>query len=133
MTLVLLLWSIQIIEVNVHSKLYQTIEMTGVTPQTNGTPKDGHLSNKSVVWVATEKAELQHRDVPEMGPKDVLVEVIVTGICGSDAHVWSSNPAKPPPVMGHESAGTIIRIGSQVTDRAVGQKVAIEPSFPCME
>ncbi|PVH74794.1 xylitol dehydrogenase [Cadophora sp. DSE1049] len=89
--------------------------------------------NRSVVWVAPEKLEVQHRDVPELKDDDVLVEVIATGICGSDAHVWASNPAKPPPVLGHESAGRILKVGSKVTDRQVGQRVAVEPGFPCMK
>lgn len=107
--------------------------MAETNGQTNSQSHNGTLSNLSVVWVEREMAELQHRDVPEIGPQDVLVKVISTGICGSDAHVWASNPAKQPHVMGHESAGNIIGVGNQVTNRHVGQRVAIEPSFPCME
>ena len=77
--------------------------------------------------------EVQHRDVPEVGDEDVLVEVISTEICGSDGHVWASNLEKPPPVLGHESAGKISKIGSKVRDRSVGQRVAIEPGFACMK
>ena len=102
-------------------------------PITNGLLANGQLTNRSVVWVAPEKVEIQHRDVPEIGAEDVLVEVISTGICGSDAHVWASNPEKQPPVLGHESAGKISRIGSKVKDRGVGQRVAIEPGFACMK
>lgn len=103
-------------------------------------PANGHspdrifTSNRSVVWVAPECVEIQHREVPELGDGDVLVEVISTGICGSDAHIWESNyPAKPPPVLGHESAGKISKIGAKVTYRIVGQRVAIEPGFACMK
>ena len=70
--------------------------------------------------------------MPEVGDNDVLVQVISTGICGSDAHVWASNPATPPPVLGHESAGVISRIGGKVKDRSVGMRVAVEPGFACM-
>ena len=94
---------------------------------------DGILTNRSVVWIAPKKVELQDRTIPEIGPKDVLVKVIVTGICGSDAHVWCSNPPKQPPVMGHESAGVIVRLGVEVSDRSINQRVAIEPSCPCLE
>ncbi|KIM94767.1 hypothetical protein OIDMADRAFT_45674 [Oidiodendron maius Zn] len=94
---------------------------------------DGILTNRSVVWIAPKKVELQDRTIPEIGPKDVMVKVIVTGICGSDAHVWCSNPSKQPPVMGHESAGVIVRLGVEVSDRYINQRVAIEPSCPCLE
>jgi D-xylulose reductase len=107
-------------------------EMNGTTGA-KGTSPRVITSNRSVVWVGQQKAEVQHRDVPDVGPDDVLVEVISTGICGSDAHVWSSNPEKQPPVMGHESAGIIIRVGEKVTSRSVGQRVAIEPGFACMK
>ena len=99
-------------------------------PMTNG---HSAKINRSVVWVAPEKVEVQHRDVREVGDYDVLVEIISTGICGSDAHVWASNPTKPPPVLGHESAGKISKLGAKVTDRVVGQRVAIEPGFACMK
>lgn len=90
-------------------------------------------SNRSVVWVAPKTLEIQHREVGDISEEEVLVEVISTGICGSDAHVWASSPAKQPPVLGHESAGRIIKVGAKVLDRAVGQRVAIEPGFACMK
>lgn len=90
-------------------------------------------NNRSVVWTAKEQVDFQHRNVPEVGDGDVLIEVVSTGICGSDVHVWSSNHENQPPVMGHESAGRIIQLGSKVTDRFIGQRVAIEPGFPCMK
>lgn len=99
----------------------------------NGSLAHSITSNRSVVWTAPSNVEIQHRDVKELGEEDVLIEVISTGICGSDAHVWESSPAKAPPVLGHESAGKISKIGSKVTSRIVGQRIAIEPGFACMK
>jgi D-xylulose reductase len=99
----------------------------------NSRTAHGITSNRSVVWTAPSNVEIQHRDVKELGEEDVLVEVISTGICGSDAHVWESNPEKAPPVLGHESAGKISKVGSKVTSRIIGQRVAIEPGFACMK
>jgi D-xylulose reductase len=90
-------------------------------------------SNRSVVWAAPSLIEIQDHPIPTYGDEEVLIQVISTGICGSDAHVWSSNPATKPPVMGHESAGKILAIGSKVSSRTVGQRVAIEPGFACMK
>ena len=100
---------------------------------TNGNSAHGITSNRSVVWTAPSNVEIQHREVKELGDEDVLVEVISTGICGSDAHVWESNPVKAPPVLGHESAGKISKVGSKVTSRYIGQRVAIEPGCACMK
>lgn len=61
---------------------------------------------------------------------DVLVEVISTGICGSDAHSWEVGLPNPT-VLGHESTGVIVKLGSGVTDRVIGQRVAIEPRYSC--
>lgn len=94
---------------------------------------NGDCRNLSVVWTAPKKVDLQHRPVPEVGDDEVLVQIVSTGICGSDAHVWESNPVNTPPVLGHESAGKICKIGAMVKDRFVGQRVAIEPGFACMK
>ena len=107
------------------------LSMTETT--VNGQWGHGITSNRSVVWTAPSNVEIQHRDVPEVGEDEMLVEVISTCICGSDAHVWESNPEKAPPVLGHESAGKISKLGSKVTSRVVGQRVAIEPGFACMK
>lgn len=99
---------------------------------TNGFAVEELAKNRSVVWVSPANVTPEYREVPQLGDHDVLIEVIVTGICGSDAHVWESNPAKKPPVLGHESAGVIRKVGSKVIDRFVGQRVAIEPGVPCL-
>lgn len=85
----------------------------------------GLSDNHSVVWIADEHIEVQHHPVPKIFDGDVLIEVISTGICGSDVHMWPSNHENQPPVRGHESAGNIIRLGSKVTDRFSGQRITL--------
>ncbi|TVY86401.1 putative D-xylulose reductase A, partial [Lachnellula willkommii] len=69
-------------------------------------------------------------------PHDVLIAVNYTGICGSDVHYWVEGGigefilAKPM-VLGHESSGTIISVGESVKSLKVGDRVAMEPGFPC--
>jgi len=67
---------------------------------------------------------------------DVLVAINYTGICGSDVHYWEhgrigSFILKEPMVLGHESAGTIVEVGSAVKTLLVGDRVALEPGTPC--
>jgi len=74
--------------------------------------------------------------IPQTGDDDVLVKVEVTGICGSDLHTYSHggvghNFIKEPQVLGHESAGTIIKVGANVTNLKIGDRVAIEPTRFC--
>jgi D-xylulose reductase len=59
-----------------------------------------------------------------------------TGICGSDVHYWQHGSighyiVKEPMVLGHESSGTIIAVGSAVSTVQVGDSVALEPGYPC--
>ncbi|MBB4931588.1 alcohol dehydrogenase/L-iditol 2-dehydrogenase [Lipingzhangella halophila] len=72
---------------------------------------------------------------PVAGPHDVIVAVRGVGLCGSDLSVYDGNRAVPssPWVMGHEGGGEIVAVGSRVTDRRVGQRVAIEPNYCCFE
>lgn len=90
-------------------------------------------SNRSVVWVGARKLDIQQRPVTAPGPGEVLVEIVSTGICGSDCHNWESDSVSRQLVLGHESAGVIIRLGEGVKDRSVGQRVAVEPGFACNE
>lgn len=75
-------------------------------------------------------------EVPRPGPAQVLVEVAAVGICGSDVHYFDHGRiadfvVREPLVLGHEASGTIRVIGSGVTDRTVGQRVALEPQQTC--
>jgi L-iditol 2-dehydrogenase len=74
--------------------------------------------------------------VPEPGPHQVLVEVAAVGICGSDVHYYEHGRiadfvVEAPLVLGHEASGTIRALGAEVTDRTVGQRVAMEPQETC--
>lgn len=90
-------------------------------------------SNKAVVWAGARKLEIQERPVLPPGDNEVLVEIISTGICGSDCHNWESDKVSRQLVLGHESSGVVLQVGKNVKDRFVGQRVAVEPGFACME
>lgn len=78
---------------------------------------------------------------PEPKPSEVLIEVEAASICGTDIHYfhWDQNAVdfaekfnvKFPFIIGHEFSGIIVKIGSSVTTRSVGQRVAIETHIPC--
>jgi threonine dehydrogenase-like Zn-dependent dehydrogenase len=71
--------------------------------------------------------------VPVLGPTDVLVAVKACGICGSDVHGMdgSTGRRRPPIIMGHEAAGVISSIGSDVTGWAVGDRVTFDSTIYC--
>lgn len=69
--------------------------------------------------------------VPEIGPDDVLIRVNKTGICGTDIHIWNwdewaAGTVPTPMITGHEFAGEIVEIGSNVQDLTIGQRCSGE-------
>ncbi len=79
----------------------------------------------------------EERPVPKLNSAhDVLVAINYTGICGSDVHYWVHGAighfvVKDPMVLGHESAGTVVEVGEGVTTLKKGDRVALEPGYPC--
>jgi len=74
---------------------------------------------------------MQHEPVPEIGSDDVLIKINKTGICGTDIHIWnwdewSQKTVPVPLITGHEFAGKIVEMGSNVEDLSIGQRVTGE-------
>jgi len=75
-------------------------------------------------------------DQPRLGSHEVLVKVRVTSVCGTDYHIykwdeWARAHIRPPRIIGHEFAGEIVQIASDVTTHKVGDMVAAESHIAC--
>jgi threonine 3-dehydrogenase len=73
---------------------------------------------------------------PEIGINDVLIEVLRTGICGTDVHIynwdaWAQKTIPVPLVVGHEFVGRIVDMGSNVKDFRTGDIVSGEGHVVC--
>jgi (R,R)-butanediol dehydrogenase / meso-butanediol dehydrogenase / diacetyl reductase len=68
---------------------------------------------------------------PEPGPRDVVVRVAACGICGSDLSYIKmgglAGPGKEPMCLGHEMAGVVDWVGSDVTSARTGDRVVVQP------
>ncbi|XP_018562527.1 sorbitol dehydrogenase isoform X1 [Anoplophora glabripennis] len=92
--------------------------------------------NLSAVLYGIDDMRLEQRPVPVPKDNQVLLQMEVVGICGSDVHYLVNGGIGPfvlkkPMVIGHEASGTVVQVGSKVTNLKPGDQVAIEPQVPC--
>ena len=73
---------------------------------------------------------LEEMPRPKIGPGEILVKVIASGICGSDVMEWY-RIRKAPLVLGHEIAGEIAEIGEGVGRYKIGDRVFVSHHIPC--
>ncbi|EGV65451.1 sorbitol dehydrogenase [Yamadazyma tenuis] len=96
------------------------------------------MSNPAFVLKSVKNVVFEERPILPVMPKEVRVKVEQTGICGSDVHYWQKGrigkfimKEEDTMVLGHESSGIVVETGSEVSTLKVGDRVAIEPGFPC--
>ncbi len=90
---------------------------------------------KAVVVHEPGNVRVEDVPMPEVGPKDALVQVAACGICGTDIHIIDGEfpPTTYPIIIGHEFGGTVTQIGSDVVDFKVGDRVGVDPTLNCGE
>lgn len=92
--------------------------------------------NPSVVLQKIGVITYENRPIPELkSPNYVKIAITNTGLCGSDLHYYEHGccggfKVEKPMVLGHESSGVVVEIGSDVKTLKVGDRVACEPGIP---
>ncbi|HEX7819265.1 MAG TPA: zinc-binding dehydrogenase [Sphingobium sp.] len=66
-------------------------------------------------------------DMPDIGPRDVLIRVAVCGICGTDLSFYRHGSAPSGAILGHEFSGRIDAVGEEVSGVTIGQRVVVNP------
>src|SRR5437016_5882450 len=79
---------------------------------------------------------LEDVEEPKIGINDVLIQVLKTGICGTDVHIykwddWARKTIPVPMAIGHEFVGRIVEVGSNVSDFFPGDIVSGEGHVVC--
>lgn len=92
--------------------------------------------NRTAVMTDLEKIVVENRPEPEPGPMQAVVRVEAVGVCGSDTAYYRLGRigdyiVDGPIVLGHEASGQVVAVGSEVSNVAAGDRVAIEPGTPC--
>lgn len=88
---------------------------------------------RAIVFEDRNIVALQDRPDPKPGAGEVLIEVHASGICGTDLEVLHGNygTSAYPVIPGHEYAGLVVEVGSDVADVKVGDRVAVDPNLEC--
>lgn len=82
------------------------------------------------VYYNNRDVRVEERPQPSISPRELLVKVWASGICGSDVMEWY-RVKKAPIVLGHEIAGEIVEVGAEVEPFEVGQRVFVSHHIPC--
>jgi len=96
------------------------------------------MGNRAAVMTGLGKIEIQERPVSAPGPREAVVRIEAVGACGSDAAYLKVGQigdyvVEGPIILGHEAAGVVETVGSDVTSVKPGDRVAIEPGTPCRD
>jgi len=86
--------------------------------------------------VTTEFGKIEYTDVPvpEIDDDEALIQVVCSGVCGTDLHVFQGHhpSAEPPVIMGHEFSGIIRKIGNKnPKNLKEGDRVVVQPYYSC--
>jgi D-arabinitol dehydrogenase (NADP+) len=87
---------------------------------------------KSVVIERPNEISVLEREVPEPGAGQLMIQVMASGICGTDLHIYRGEyMGKYPVIPGHEFSGVVAAVGSEVRRFQAGDRVAVEPNIAC--
>jgi L-iditol 2-dehydrogenase len=88
---------------------------------------------RAVVYRGVNDLRLETVPVPRIGPNELLVKVAACGVCPTDIKKIQHGTVPPPRIFGHETAGTIVRVGARARRFKIGDRVALHHHVPCLD
>lgn len=92
---------------------------------------------RAAVYRGNNDLRIEIVPVPQIGRNELLVKVAACGVCPTDIKKIQYGTVPPPRIFGHETAGTIVKIGGKDETRnsklRVGDRVALHHHIPCMD
>jgi len=89
------------------------------------------MSMKAAMVKNNSNIEIKNIEKPPVGPGDILVKMRACGICGSDVEKVFGKYGQPSMRLGHEPAGTIAEVGSEISNFSVGDRVFTHHHVAC--
>ena len=90
-----------------------------------------HQTMRAGVYRGLGRVQPENVPVPKISEGEVLMRVAACGICGTDVKKVQHALVRPPQILGHEIAGTIVSVGSGVRRWKVGDRVSSFHHIPC--
>src|SRR3954469_25301311 len=87
----------------------------------------------AVVYRGANDLRLEEVPVPRSGANELLVRVAACGGCPTDIKKIHFGTVPPPRIFGHETAGTIVRVGATVRGFTLGDRVGLHHHVPCLK
>jgi len=88
---------------------------------------------RAVVYHGVNDLRLETVPVPRIGANELLVRVAVCGVCPTDIKKIQYGTVPPPRIFGHETAGTIVKVGARLRGFKSGDRVALHHHVPCLD
>ena len=88
---------------------------------------------RAAVYRGANDLRIETVPVPRIRPDEMLVKVAACGVCPTDIKKIQHGTVAPPRIFGHETAGTIVRVGKRVSRFRVGDRVALHHHVPCLD
>ncbi len=85
---------------------------------------------RAAVYYGNSDVRIEERTKPKIGPKEILLKVEASGICGSDCLEWYRRD-KVPLILGHEVSGVINDMGENVSGYRCGERIAVAHHVSC--
>jgi len=86
---------------------------------------------RAAVYRGKDTVVVEDVPMPEIGAGEVLIRVAACGICGTDIKKIHHGFVRPPQILGHEVAGTVVAVGAGVTRWRAGDRVMSFHHVPC--
>jgi D-arabinitol dehydrogenase (NADP+) len=117
---------------NIKSHLEQVEDSVNILSMNGKTSNPRRRIMKCIIIPKPKEIVLSEREMPEPGSSELLIQVMASGICGTDIHIYNGEYLGDYPVIpGHEFSGVVTAVGTDVQRFKVGDRVAVEPNIAC--